>query len=203
MRIRVLIVILLSFLYNIASAQSFNYSYTDPCNGKVYNLSIPYGQNQIESHNDKVHETGKGKLWEAKVTPYFLNIRNPIDITPNNPSFPTFKEFEAELKNQMGGNKSEPETENDNIKMKYRELDEREKKIVSILKKYTRKNSDNPNKNGKQNKKAKNTKKHVHFNLGAVKKRGTRKKNKRNNLSEKQIKIRNRTLTPMPMFSSL
>jgi hypothetical protein len=36
-----------SLLCNIASAQTFNYSYTDPCNGKVYNLSIPYGQNQI------------------------------------------------------------------------------------------------------------------------------------------------------------
>jgi hypothetical protein len=103
----------------------------------------------------------------------------------------------------MGGNKSEPETENDNIKMKYRELDEREKKIVSILKKYTRKNSDKSNKNGKQNKKAKNTKKHVHFKLGPVKKRGTRKKNHRNNLSEKQLKIQNRTLTPMPLSSSL
>jgi hypothetical protein len=34
-------------LSGIVSAQSFNYSYTDPCNGKVYNLSIPYGQNQI------------------------------------------------------------------------------------------------------------------------------------------------------------
>jgi hypothetical protein len=34
-------------LSGIVSAQSFNYSYTDPCNGKVYNISIPYGQNQI------------------------------------------------------------------------------------------------------------------------------------------------------------
>jgi hypothetical protein len=92
---------------------------------------------------------------------------------------------------------------NENIKMKYRELDEREKKIVSILKKYTRKNNEKQNKNGQQNKKAKNTKKHVHFKLGPVKKRGTRKKNQKNNPSEKQLKIRNRTLTPMPMFSSL
>jgi hypothetical protein len=46
-RIIALIVVFISFLCNIASAQSFNYSYTDPCNGKVYNLSIPYGQNQI------------------------------------------------------------------------------------------------------------------------------------------------------------
>jgi len=67
-----------------------------------YDVALGYGQNQIESHNEKVEETGKGKLWEAKVTPYFLNIRNPIDITPNNPSFPTFKEFEDELKNEMG-----------------------------------------------------------------------------------------------------
>jgi hypothetical protein len=98
---------------------------------------------------------------------------------------------------QIGGS-------NENIKMKYRELDEREKKIVSILKKYTRKNNDKQNKNRQQqNKKAKNTKKHVHFKLGPIKKRGTRKKNQRNNLSEKQVKIRNRTLTPMPMSSSL
>jgi hypothetical protein len=67
-----------------------------------YDVALGYGQNQIESHNEKVEETGKGKLWEAKVTPYFLNIRNLIDITPNNPSFPTFKEFENELKNEMG-----------------------------------------------------------------------------------------------------
>ena len=37
----------MSLLCNIATAQTFNYSYTDPCNGKIYNLSIPYGQNQI------------------------------------------------------------------------------------------------------------------------------------------------------------
>lgn len=47
MRIKLLIVIFLSLLCNIANAQTFNYSYTDPCNGKVYNISIPYGQNQI------------------------------------------------------------------------------------------------------------------------------------------------------------
>jgi hypothetical protein len=46
-RIKFLIVIFLSLLCNITTAQTFNYSYTDPCNGKVYNLSIPYGQNQI------------------------------------------------------------------------------------------------------------------------------------------------------------
>lgn len=47
MRIKLLIVIFLSLLCNITNAQTFNYSYTDPCNGKVYNISIPYGQNQI------------------------------------------------------------------------------------------------------------------------------------------------------------
>jgi hypothetical protein len=46
-RIRVLIIFCLSLLCNIANAQTFNYSYTDPCNGKLYNLTIPYGQNQI------------------------------------------------------------------------------------------------------------------------------------------------------------
>jgi hypothetical protein len=34
-------------LSGIVSAQSFSYSYTDPCNGNVYNVTIPYGQNQI------------------------------------------------------------------------------------------------------------------------------------------------------------
>jgi hypothetical protein len=86
----------------------------------------------------------------------------------------------------------------ENIKMKNRELHEREKKIVSILKKHTRKQ----NKHGQKN--VKNTKKHVHFKLGGpLKKRGTRKKNQKSNPSAKQLKIRNRTLTPMPMSSSL
>jgi hypothetical protein len=66
-----------------------------------YDVARGYAQDQIEDHNDKVERTGKGKIWEKKVTPYFLNIRNPIDITPNNPSFPTFEEFENELKNQL------------------------------------------------------------------------------------------------------
>lgn len=34
-------------LSNLAIAQSFSYSYIDPCNGKTYKLDIPYGQNQI------------------------------------------------------------------------------------------------------------------------------------------------------------
>jgi hypothetical protein len=34
-------------LSGIVSAQSFSYSYTDPCNGNVYNVTMPYGQNQI------------------------------------------------------------------------------------------------------------------------------------------------------------
>jgi hypothetical protein len=45
--IRLIIIFCVSLLCSIANAQTFNYSYTDPCNGKVYNLSIPYGQNQI------------------------------------------------------------------------------------------------------------------------------------------------------------
>ena len=97
---------------------------------------------------------------------------------------------------QMGGEKEEP------LKMKNRELNEKENKIISILKKHTRKNSNHQNK-----KKAnKNTKKHVHFKLGQAKQRnnkGTRKKNQKTRPSEKQLKIRNRTLTPMPMSSSL
>ncbi len=47
MGIRLIIIFCVSLLCSIANAQTFNYSYTDPCNGKVYNLSIPYGQNQI------------------------------------------------------------------------------------------------------------------------------------------------------------
>ena len=34
-------------LTNIATGQSFNYSYTDPCNGKLYTLTIPYGTDQL------------------------------------------------------------------------------------------------------------------------------------------------------------
>ena len=67
-----------------------------------YDVALGYGQNQIEDHNEKVAETGKGKLWEAKVTPYFLNIKNPIDITPNNSLFPTFTEYEK-LQEKING----------------------------------------------------------------------------------------------------
>ena len=93
-------------------------------------------------------------------------------------------------------------TGGENLKMKNQLLNEREKKLVAILKKYTRKN----NKNGKKNKANKQTKKRVNFKLGAEKKRnnkGTRKVNQKNMPSAKQVKIRNRTLTPMPMSSSL
>lgn len=34
-------------LSNLAIAQSFSYSYIDPCNGKTYKIDMPYGQNQI------------------------------------------------------------------------------------------------------------------------------------------------------------
>ena len=61
-----------------------------------------YAENQVEDHNTKVEYTGKGKKWETKVTPYFLNIRNPIDITPNNSLFPTYKEYIKILKKQFG-----------------------------------------------------------------------------------------------------
>ena len=99
-------------------------------------------------------------------------------------------------------------TGGENFKMKNQILNEREKKIVSILKKYTRKNNDKPNKNGQQNKANKHTKKRVNFKLGAEKKRnnkGTRKVNIniKSSTSAKQVKIRNRTLTPMPISSSL
>jgi hypothetical protein len=59
----------------------------------IYDVALGYAKSVIENHNDKVYYTGKGKIWNPKVTPYFLNIRNPIDITPNNPLFPTFQQY--------------------------------------------------------------------------------------------------------------
>jgi len=67
-----------------------------------YDVALGYAKNQIEDHNDKVEYTGKGKMWETKVTPYFLNIRNPIDITPNNKLFPTFEQYKAAQKKTLG-----------------------------------------------------------------------------------------------------
>jgi len=67
-----------------------------------YEVALGYAKNQIEDHNDQVEWKGKGKKWETKVTPYFLNIRKPIDITPNNKLYPTFEEFKAEYKKQLG-----------------------------------------------------------------------------------------------------
>jgi hypothetical protein len=45
--IKLYIIALLMLLSNIAIGQTFNYAYTDPCNGKIYNLTIPYGANQL------------------------------------------------------------------------------------------------------------------------------------------------------------
>ena len=67
-----------------------------------YDVALSYAKNQIEDHNDQVEYTGKGKMWETKVTPYFLNIRKPIDITPNNKLYPTFQQFKDEYKKQLG-----------------------------------------------------------------------------------------------------
>ena len=67
-----------------------------------YDVAMGYAKNQIEDHNDQVEWKGKGKKWDTKVTPYFLNIRKPIDITPNNKLYPTFEEFKAEYKKQLG-----------------------------------------------------------------------------------------------------
>ena len=47
MNLKITILSFFLLLSGIVSAQSFNYSYTDPCNGNVYNVTIPYGQNQI------------------------------------------------------------------------------------------------------------------------------------------------------------
>jgi hypothetical protein len=67
-----------------------------------FDVALGYAKNQIEDHNDKVEYSGKGKLWNAEVTPYFLNIRNFIDITPSNPLFPFFEEFKDDYKKQLG-----------------------------------------------------------------------------------------------------
>jgi hypothetical protein len=67
-----------------------------------FDVALGYAKNQIEDHNDKVEYSGKGKLWNAEVTPYFLNIRNFIDITPSNPLFPSFEEFKDDYKKQLG-----------------------------------------------------------------------------------------------------
>lgn len=67
-----------------------------------YDVALGYANDQIYDHNFKVEETGKGKIWQAQVTPYFLSIKNPIDITPNNPLFPTFKEYEDVLQHEVG-----------------------------------------------------------------------------------------------------
>ena len=67
-----------------------------------YDIALQYAENQVSEHNGKVSWTGKGKRWEAKVTPYFLNIRKPIDITPNNPLFPTYNQFKKEIKPKGG-----------------------------------------------------------------------------------------------------
>ena len=47
MKLKNYIFILLFLLSNLAIAQTFSYSYIDPCNGKTYKLDVPYGQNQI------------------------------------------------------------------------------------------------------------------------------------------------------------
>jgi len=58
-----------------------------------YDVALGYADSVVDNHNEKVKYAGKGKLWQPKVTQYFLNIRNPIDITPNNRLFPTYNEY--------------------------------------------------------------------------------------------------------------
>jgi predicted ABC-type ATPase len=65
-----------------------------------YDVAVGYANDQIENHNDKI-ERGEitGKLWQPKVTSYFLNIRKIIDITPSNPLFITYEDYKKmELK---------------------------------------------------------------------------------------------------------
>lgn len=64
-----------------------------------YHVANGYAENGIEDHNsDIVISKKKGSLWYPKVYEYFLNIRKPLDLTPKNPKFPTYKEFEKSLK---------------------------------------------------------------------------------------------------------
>jgi hypothetical protein len=63
-----------------------------------YDVALSYAKNQVEDHNTEVEYSKKGKIWETKVTPYFLNIRNAIDITPNNPLFPTYSQYKNAIK---------------------------------------------------------------------------------------------------------
>jgi hypothetical protein len=71
---------------------------------------------------------------------------------------------------------------------------------VSILRKTHKQHS-----NKKEGNKNTNTKKRVHFKFSKTsnKRNGTRKKNRKQSPSARQFKIKNRTLTPMPMSSSL
>ena len=66
-----------------------------------YEVADAYGQDQVATHNDKVEYTGKGKKWESKVTSYFLNIKNPIDLTPKNPLFISYEDYEKQVKKNI------------------------------------------------------------------------------------------------------
>jgi len=59
-----------------------------------YHVANGYADDQVDEHNADIKYYGKkGKFWFPKVTEYFLNIRKPIDFTPNNPLFTTYEEY--------------------------------------------------------------------------------------------------------------
>lgn len=68
-----------------------------------YDVAEEYAKDQVSDHNSQVEYSGKGKLWKTEVTPYFLNIRNYIDLTPSNPNFPSFEEFKETYRKAFSG----------------------------------------------------------------------------------------------------
>lgn len=59
-----------------------------------YHVANGYADDQVDEHNSDIKYYGKkGKFWYPKVSQYFLNIRKPIDLTPNNPLFTSYKEY--------------------------------------------------------------------------------------------------------------
>jgi hypothetical protein len=66
-----------------------------------YEVADAYGKDQVITHNNKVEYTGKGKMWESKVTSYFLNIKKPIDLTPKNPLFISYENYVKQVKKNI------------------------------------------------------------------------------------------------------
>jgi predicted ABC-type ATPase len=66
-----------------------------------FHVANGYAVNGNEDHNTEIlSEDKKVIIWYPKINSYFLNIRKPIDLTPNNPNFPSYKEYVKEEKLQ-------------------------------------------------------------------------------------------------------